>query len=259
MGDVAVAPGDRDEQRRDGQGDQRKLPVVEEEDHGHADDRHDVLDEEDEAVAEEEADVLQIHGRSRHELAGLVAIEVAKRQSLEVPVERVSHVELDTERLRSCDEPPPDHEERPQQPDEGDEPNEQCQLLCVLVRDRPVDDLLCQPGNRHGRGLRSDCQSDGGRDGQTVGAQEAKQPYERAETRRLFGHRDRVYRGASGGLTGLAVVAGRPLARGNRGRSARRTMAAVAARTPPCGAGSRRPRQCRRSARACRKDGGLRS
>ena len=75
--------------------------------HAHADDGEDVLEEEDQPVAEEEADALQVDGRARHQLPGLVAVEVAEREPHELRVERVPQVELDAERLLAGDQPRP--------------------------------------------------------------------------------------------------------------------------------------------------------
>ena len=76
MRDVAVAVRDADEERRDRERDQRQLPVVEEQYRGDADDRDHVLGEEDQPVAKEEANRLEIDRGPRHQLAGLVPVEV---------------------------------------------------------------------------------------------------------------------------------------------------------------------------------------
>ena len=82
--DVAVAVGDRDDQRRDRERDQREPPLDDEEHDHHGDDREDVLEEEDQAEAEEEANRLQVDGRARHQLAGLVAVVEAEREPEQV-------------------------------------------------------------------------------------------------------------------------------------------------------------------------------
>ena len=51
-----------------------------------------------EAVAEEEADRLQVDRRPRHELAGLLRVEEAELERLQVRVHAVAQVELDPER-----------------------------------------------------------------------------------------------------------------------------------------------------------------
>ena len=86
--DVAVAVGDRDQQRRDRERDQRELPRDHEDHDADPDDREDVLEEEDQPVAEEEADALQVDGRAAHQLAGLVAVVEAEGEPDELRVER---------------------------------------------------------------------------------------------------------------------------------------------------------------------------
>ena len=102
--DVAVAVRERDEQRRDREHDQREPPLEEEEDDGHRHDGEHVLEEEDQAVAEEEADALEVDGRARHQLAGLVAVVEPEREADHVRVEAAAHVHLDVERLAARDE-----------------------------------------------------------------------------------------------------------------------------------------------------------
>ena len=65
-----------------------------------------MLEEEDQPVAEEEADALQVDRRARHQLPGLVPVEVAEREPHELGVDRVPQVELDPERLLAGDQPP---------------------------------------------------------------------------------------------------------------------------------------------------------
>ena len=55
----------------------------------------DRLQDEHEPVAEEEAHGLQIDGRARHQLAGLLAVEEAQLQALQVAVEQLAQVVLD--------------------------------------------------------------------------------------------------------------------------------------------------------------------
>ena len=104
MRDVAVAVRERDEQRRHREHDERELPLEEEEDDGHRDDGEHVLEEEDQAVAEEEAHALEVDGRARHQLAGLVAVVEAEREPDEMRVHAAAHVHLDVERLPAGDE-----------------------------------------------------------------------------------------------------------------------------------------------------------
>ena len=88
MRDVRVVVGDRDEDRRERERDQRELPRDEEDEDRDADHREDVLEEEDQPVAEEEAHGLDVDRRARHQLARLVPVEVAERQPHELRVER---------------------------------------------------------------------------------------------------------------------------------------------------------------------------
>ena len=110
--DVAVAVGDRDDHRRDRERDQRQPPLDDEEHGHHRDDGEHVLEEEDQAEAEEEADRLQVDGRPRHQLAGLVAVVEAEREPQQVRVQPLAHVLLDPERLPAGDDPAAEHQRR---------------------------------------------------------------------------------------------------------------------------------------------------
>ena len=68
-------------------------------------DRQRVLGEEDQAVAEEEADRLQVDRRPRHQLPGLLAVEEAELERLQVAVDALAQVELDSERDLAGDHP----------------------------------------------------------------------------------------------------------------------------------------------------------
>ena len=70
-----------------------------------------VLEEEDEPVAEEEANALEVDGRARHQLAGLMTVVEAEREPHQVRVEALAHVHLDGQRLLSRDQPPPGHQD----------------------------------------------------------------------------------------------------------------------------------------------------
>ena len=70
------------------------------------------LGDEHEPVAEEEADRLQVDRRARHQLAGLLAVEEAELERLQVAVEPVAQVVLDRQRDAAGDEPPRDREAR---------------------------------------------------------------------------------------------------------------------------------------------------
>ena len=53
------------------------------------------LQDEHEPVAEEEAHRLQVDGRARHQLAGLLVVEEAELEPLQVAVEQLAQVVLD--------------------------------------------------------------------------------------------------------------------------------------------------------------------
>src|SRR5262249_1620356 len=95
---VAVAVRDRDEKRHHREHHERELPLEEEEDDCHRDNGEGVLEEEDQPVTEEETDALEVDGGARHQLAGLVAVVEAERQTHEMRVEALAEVHLDVER-----------------------------------------------------------------------------------------------------------------------------------------------------------------
>ena len=142
--DVAVAIGERDEDRRDREHDQREPPLEEEEDDRHRHDGEHVLEEEDQPVAEEEADALQVDGRARHQLAGLVAVVEAEGEPHEVRVEAAAHVHLDVERLAAGDQAPAGHErgahdaEADDRDDRDPEPARSCGSARRSITSRPV-------------------------------------------------------------------------------------------------------------------------
>ena len=82
------------------------------------------LQHEDEAVAEEEAHGLQVDGGARHQLPGLLAVEEAQLELLQVLVHAVAQVELDAERDAARDQAPRDGERQAQhargEDDEGE-------------------------------------------------------------------------------------------------------------------------------------------
>ena len=187
MRDVAVAPGDGDQKRRDRQRDQGEAPVDHEQEHGHADDGEHVLDEEDQPVAEEEAHVLEVDRCARHQLAGLVAVEEAVREAQQMPVQGVPEIELDAERLPSGDEAAPDHEQRLEHAEDDDQADEGPEALLVSVEQGLVDDLARQPGDHEAGGLRGHGECDRDAERPPVGPQECQQADERPEPRGLRG------------------------------------------------------------------------
>ena len=181
--DVAVAVGDRDDHGRDRQRDQRQPPLDHEQHGHHRDDREDVLEEEDQPEAEEEADRLQVDGRARHQLAGLVAVVEAEREPQQVAVQALAHVLLDPERLAAGDDPPPDHQrglDHADDHDQRDRPGERVGAALLLD---PLDRLADEQHDRDRRRLRED--GEDRRDDQRalVRAQEAEQADEGAAVR----------------------------------------------------------------------------
>ena len=71
-----------------------------------------VLGEEDQPVAEEEADRLQVNRRPRHQLPGLLGIEEAQLQPLQMRVKALAQVELDRQRDLARDDA--SHHSQPQ-------------------------------------------------------------------------------------------------------------------------------------------------
>ena len=159
-----------------------------------------MLEEEDQPVAEEEPHGLQIDGRARHQLPGLVAVEVAEREPQELRVHRVPHVELDPERLLAGDQPPPERAARLQDADREHDPDQLGNQAPVVVVDG-VDDLLGQPRDRERPCLRDHRQEERDEEGALVRAQEAEQPPEGRVIARLvpvrhgsrLTHRDRTW------------------------------------------------------------------
>ena len=145
VGDVAVTVGKRDQDRHHREHDQRELPLEEEQHHGHRDHREHVLEEEDQPVAEEEADALQVDGRPRHQLAGLMAVVEAEGEPNEVRIEPLAHVHLDRQGLSAGDEAPGRHEHGTNRSQDHDRPDVEPELLLVVRLDRSVDYVLRDP------------------------------------------------------------------------------------------------------------------
>jgi hypothetical protein len=186
--DVAVPVCEGDEQRRDRERDEREPPVDDEHDAGDADDRKDVLEEEDQAVAEEEAHRLQVDRRAGHQLPRLVAIVKAERQPDEPGVERVSHVELDTECLPPGDEPAADHQQGLHQADRDDRGHDQLDRAPVVPLDRLPDRRPRQERDRDLRRLGGRREHDRDNERELVGAQEPEQAGKRVAIRGRFVH-----------------------------------------------------------------------
>ena len=147
-------------------------------------DGQDVLEEEDEPVAEEEAHSLQVDGRPRHQLPGLMAIVEPERKTHEVRIEALAQVHLDSERLLPRDQPPCGHEDRAQRAEADDRPDEDPELAGVARRDRVVDRVCGDPDERDLRTLRGDCEDRRDDERDLVGTQEAEQTGECHSIRR---------------------------------------------------------------------------
>ena len=153
-----------------------------------ADDREHVLEEEDEAVAEEEADGLEVDRRSREELAGLVAVVEAEREAEQLRVERVSHVELDSERLTAGDQATARHEDRARRADAKDERSDDVELVRALGVDRLLQSRSRQVRDPDRRDLGADREHDRDDQRPLVRLQKAEQADERLAIRDLCGH-----------------------------------------------------------------------
>ena len=105
-GDAVVARGGVDDERRRHQRDQRQQRVDRDHHRAGEDDRQQALGDEDQPVAEEEADRLQVDRRPRHQLAGLLGVEEAQLEPLQVRVEELAQVEFDRQRDLARDQPP---------------------------------------------------------------------------------------------------------------------------------------------------------
>ena len=162
---------------------------------GHRDHRQHVLEEEDQAVAEKEADALQVDGRARHQLPGLVAVVEAEREPHEVRVEPLAHVHLDRERLLAGNQPPGRHQDGASDAEcRRLRPTYEPQLLPVVRRERAVDHVLRDPDQGDRGGLRADREDDRDDQPQLVGAQEPEQTGEGVAVAGGFRHHSKSSR-----------------------------------------------------------------
>ena len=179
MCDVAVAVGERDEQRSGRERDERELPLDEEEDDRHRQHGEHVLEEEDQPVAEEEADALEVDGGPAHELPGLVPVVEAERQAHEMGVEAAAHVHLDVERLAARDDAATEHAARTGEAQPEDRQDVDPQRVRVVVEERVVDHVAAgHPDQRDRRRLRADGEEDRDDDSEPVRTEESEQPEE---------------------------------------------------------------------------------
>ena len=130
-----VAVGDPDDERDRKQRDGGERRVDDEDRDRGEDDGQRGLRDEHEAVAEEEAHGLQVDGRARHELTGLLAVEEAELLPEQMLVDAVSQVDLDAERDAAGDEPARDGEAEAQHAGDDDEQADELQPVAVAVLD----------------------------------------------------------------------------------------------------------------------------
>ena len=185
-GAAAVAPGDDDHHRDRRQRDRGQAGVDEEHGHGGQHDGQRRLHDEDEPVAEEEAHRLQVDGRTRHELAGLLAVEEAELERLQVVVQALAQVDLDPEGHAPGHQPPRHRQRQPQHRRDHDHDRDEGQVALVVgprvgvvgvgrARRGLVDRGADQVRQQHGRTHRQGGEDGGGDHAPAVGAQEAEQ------------------------------------------------------------------------------------
>src|SRR6266487_1979285 len=186
--DVAVAVCEDDQYRRDRERDQSQLPLEEEQHPGDEDDREDVLEEEDQAVAEEEAHALEVDGRPRHQLAGLVAVVEAEREPDEACIEALAQVHLDRERLPARDQPAAEHQNCANDPQRDDGADVHPQLVRVARSERVVDHVLRYPDEGDLTALVADREDGRNRQRGLVGPEKSEQSEEGLAVARCLGH-----------------------------------------------------------------------
>ncbi len=188
---AAVAVGDDHDERHRRQRDQAQLGV----DHDHHDagehDREDRLQDEHEPVAEEEAHGLEVHGGARHQLTGLLVVEEAELQALQVAVDPLAQVVFDVQRDPPGDHPPPVHGPPTHEHHGEDHQRKRQQRVAIVCAQRllvllgvvgaVVDRFHGAPGEggeRDGHHHREAGEDPGDGQPAPVGAQEAEQSVE---------------------------------------------------------------------------------
>jgi hypothetical protein len=176
--------GDPDDERHGGECEEREPRIDDDHRDRGEDDRQRRLRDDHEPVAEEEAHGLQVDGRARHELAGLLTVEEAELEPEQVVVDLVAQVVLDAERDLSRDEAPHDRQAEAHEARECDEEREQLQVAAVLGADR-VDRGTRQCGDRDGRAHRERGEHEREPDAALVRLEECEQAQERGHRRSL--------------------------------------------------------------------------
>ena len=170
-----VAERDDDHERHRRERQRRERRVLGEHRDRREQDRQRALGDPDEAVAEEEADRLQVDRRARHELAGLLAVEEAELERLQVAVEPVAQVVLDAERDLARHDPPPDREDEPHEAGH-DEQRAQRLEARLVTRVDVIDHTPDQPRDRRRAEHRDACEHDRPDRSPAVGTKEAEEP-----------------------------------------------------------------------------------
>ena len=168
-----VAGGRPDDQRHRGQRHRGQDRVHRDHHHGGDHDGQQRLHHEDQAVAQEEAHRLQVHRRARHQLAGLLAVEEAQLQRLQVAVHPVAQVELHAQRDAAGHQPAHHAEDQAQHARGHHHAAQQPQRVAALadVVDRAADQERDQHAGAHG-GSRQQQRRD---HAAAVGTQESQQ------------------------------------------------------------------------------------
>ena len=130
---AAVALGDDHDERDGHHRDQAELGVDVDHRHAGEHERERGLQDEDEPVAEEEAHGLQIDGRAGHQLAGLLVVEEAELELLEVSVEQLAQVEFDRQGDAPGDQAAEVGEHPADEHDPDDHDREREQRVAVVV------------------------------------------------------------------------------------------------------------------------------
>ncbi len=214
---ASVALGDEHDERRRRHRDQPELGV--DEDHRDAGEqqRQHRLQDEHEAVAEEEAHRLQVDGRARHQLAGLLVVEEAELEALQMGVDALAQVVFDRQRDAPGDHPPHVREHPAHEHDRDDHDREHEQRVAVVRAQRELvvasvavavldrfDGRAGEVRDQHGHDHRQAGQHP--RDGQPalVGPQEAEQAVEGVHSCLVNDYRRRW----PAGVGGRAAIAG---------------------------------------------------
>ncbi len=142
-------------------------------------DRHRRLDDEDQPVAEEEAHRLEVHGHSRHQLSGLLAVEERQLERLQPTEQRFAEVVLDAQRDAPGDQSPSERQGQPREAGSGDRQRVAKELAAVMPVANRVHGRTAELGNRDGRDHCEPGKRERDDHACAVRPQEAKQPAER--------------------------------------------------------------------------------